>query len=88
MAIHSPKIDQLAAQLAQLDREEVLEVFRKTLDIQARQEAKPQASAQRFSELREFLEREIWPQIPSHLRGKGITKQEREEILGYGPEGV
>lgn len=88
MAIHSPKIDQLAAQLAQLDREEVLEVFRKTLDIQARQETRPQARAQRFSELREFLEREIWPQIPPDLRGKGITKREREEILGYGPEGV
>jgi hypothetical protein len=32
--------------------------------------------------MREFLEREIWPQIPAHLRGKKIRKWEQESILG------
>jgi hypothetical protein len=30
---------------------------------------------------------EVWPQVPVELRG-GLTKRERELILGYGPEGV
>ncbi|HEX2642001.1 MAG TPA: hypothetical protein VHU81_03340 [Thermoanaerobaculia bacterium] len=47
-----------------------------------------ESNAQRISGLREFLEREIWSQIPSDLRGKGISKRELEQILGYGPEGV
>ncbi len=33
------------------------------------------------------LENEVWPKVPAELR-QGISKQEREEILGYGPEGV
>jgi antitoxin VapB len=35
-----------------------------------------------------FLETEIWPQIPEEdLGGPPMTKAEREEILGIGPEG-
>jgi antitoxin VapB len=35
-----------------------------------------------------FLETEIWPQIPDALLDKPpMTKAEREEILGIGPEG-
>jgi antitoxin VapB len=38
--------------------------------------------------LRRFLETEIWPLIPEEERGKPpMTKAEREEILGIGPEG-
>jgi antitoxin VapB len=40
-------------------------------------------------ELRHFLETEIWPQIPPELLDREpMTKAEREEILGYGPDGV
>jgi hypothetical protein len=50
----------------------------------------PQASDQtlRAARLRRFLEKEVWPSIPPSLRGTTISKAEREEILGYGPEGV
>jgi antitoxin VapB len=36
-----------------------------------------------------FLETEIWPLIPKEERGgPPLTKEEVEEILGYGPGGV
>jgi antitoxin VapB len=39
--------------------------------------------------LHRFLEEEIWSQIPpEQLGGPPMTKEEREEILGYGPHGV
>jgi len=44
----------------------------------------PKKDAESF---RRWLETEIWPLIPDELLGKAITKAEREEILGYGPEG-
>jgi antitoxin VapB len=34
-----------------------------------------------------FLEEKVWPDIPPEVRGKRITKEEKEEILGYGPDG-
>ncbi len=38
--------------------------------------------------MQEWLEAEIWPQVPKEERGKPpLTKAEVEEILGYGPEG-
>lgn len=38
--------------------------------------------------MQEWLEAEIWPQIPKEERGRPpLTKAEVEEVLGYGPEG-
>lgn len=35
-----------------------------------------------------MMEREIWSQIPDELLGgPPMTKDEKEELLGYGPEG-
>ncbi len=40
-------------------------------------------------DIREWLETEIWPQIPPEELGKPpMSKDEIEEILGYGPDGV
>ncbi len=36
----------------------------------------------RIRVMKEFLQREIWPHIPAHLRGKKISKREQESILG------
>ena len=41
----------------------------------------------RRSLLERLLREQIWPRIPEDVRGKRLTKQEREEILGYGREG-
>ncbi len=42
----------------------------------------------RGERVRRFLEEEVWPQVPPEVRGAPLSKEEREEILGYGPEGV
>jgi antitoxin VapB len=39
--------------------------------------------------MRKWLETEIWPLFPKEvLDREPMTKAEREEILGYGPDGV
>ncbi|MEW6583798.1 MAG: type II toxin-antitoxin system VapB family antitoxin [Actinomycetota bacterium] len=42
----------------------------------------------RAAVLRGVLENEIWPAVPEAVRGRRVTKAERERILGYGREGV
>jgi antitoxin VapB len=37
--------------------------------------------------MRRFFD-ELRAEIPEELRGKSISKAEREELLGYGPDGV
>jgi antitoxin VapB len=55
-----------------------LEERKRRLKLQG---AKPKRS------MLQFLEEEVWPYIPAEALGKSISKEEREEILGYGPEG-
>ena len=35
-----------------------------------------------------FLEREVWPRVPADQLGRSLTRDEEDQILGYGPEGV
>lgn len=42
----------------------------------------------RVVRLHRFLIEEAWPQIPEKVRGVPVSRQEREEILGYGPDGA
>lgn len=46
------------------------------------------AGSERRARLQRLLEEEIWPSLPPGVRGAPIGKQQREEILGLGPEGV
>ena len=42
------------------------------------------SSAARRAALRRHLVEQIWPRIPKELLTRGVSKREREEILGYG----
>jgi antitoxin VapB len=88
MNIKDPETEQLAAEVAELTGESKTAAVRNAL-----RDRRDRLVAQRDREKRgrayvRFLEDEIWPHIPPDLRGKTMTKAEREEILGYGPEGV
>lgn len=42
----------------------------------------------RMARLRRFLETEVWPGIPSKELGRKMSREEEDEILGYGRECV
>jgi len=42
----------------------------------------------RRDRLRRFLEGEVWAHVPPDQLGRAPSKAEREEILGYGRDGV
>jgi prevent-host-death family protein len=42
----------------------------------------------RATRLARFLEQEVWPVIPDGEAGRVLTRDEEDEILGYGPEGA
>lgn len=84
------EIKRLAAEIAELTGGTETEAVRGALEEhKARLDARGGSRAQRRKDLRRFMETEIWPLIPEQERGRPpMTKAEREEILGYGPEGV
>ncbi len=46
------------------------------------------SSESRRKALRRVLERDIWPRVPEDQLGRGPDRKEREEILGYGSDGL
>lgn len=86
--IKNAEVERLATEVARMAKESKTEAIRHALqERKIRLAVRMGRPADKATRLREFLEREVWPQIPADLLGKGISKKEREEILGIGPDG-
>jgi len=85
--IKDPETEELAAEIARITGESKTAAVRTALRERRQRLRRQETVEQRRERLRRFLEEEIWPHIPPEVRGKTMTKAEREEILGYGPEG-
>jgi antitoxin VapB len=86
--LKNPEVERLATEVAALAGESKTEAVRKALQERRDRLALKVVRRDRRTSLMRVLERDIWPRIPEDLRGKGLTKTEREAILGYGPEGL
>src|ERR1700743_125998 len=88
--IKNPEVERLAAEVAELARETKTQAIRTSLEKRKAEliaEKESRAVVRKRRDIVAYLEKNIWPHIPPELRGKGISKEEREEILGYGPDG-
>lgn len=90
LTIRNPEAERLAQEVAKLTGETATEAVRKALE-ERKLRLVPRIESPRLAERSDrfwkHLEEDVWPEVPAELR-QGISKQEREEILGYGPEGV
>ncbi len=86
LRISSAEIEKLASEVADLAGESKTEAIRRALlerkDLLLRGRA-----ARRRERLDAFLRDRVWPEIPDDVREHPLTKEERERLLGYGPEG-
>ncbi len=86
--IKNPEVESLASELADLTGESKTETIRQALlERKARLRFRV-SEAGRKERTRRFMEREVWSRIPPDQLGRAPTKKEREEILGFGKEGV
>ncbi|MCP9486349.1 MAG: type II toxin-antitoxin system VapB family antitoxin [Gaiellaceae bacterium MAG52_C11] len=85
--IKDAETERLATEVAQMAGETKTRAVKVALEERRVRLARRAADPDRAERIQRFLENEVWPQIPPEVRGKPITKEEREEILGYGPEG-
>ncbi|MDQ3647829.1 MAG: type II toxin-antitoxin system VapB family antitoxin [Actinomycetota bacterium] len=80
--------ERLAAEVAELAGESKTRAVRVALAERRDRLALRAHRPDRARSLRRFLEQEAWPQIPGDQIGVGMSRAEREAILGYGREGV
>lgn len=86
--IEDTETEKLAAEIADMTGDtktgavrEALREKKKRLEMRTGPGGRPRS-------MQEWLETEIWPRISEEERGKPLTKEEVEDILGFGPEGV
>lgn len=85
--IKNDSVERLARELARRQGISKTEAVRRALEAQLERSPEP-SGADRARQLVTFLERDVWPFVPTDLLGGAPDKRERERILGYGPDGV
>ena len=79
---------QLIHELAELTGESKTGAVRTAVRARIEMLQAVDGAEQRKARLRRLLEDEIWPLIPPDELGKPLSKEEQEDILGFGPDGV
>ena len=88
MNIKDPETELLAAEIAAVTGENKTQAIRTALRQRKERLAREGKGAAAGPDLLTLLETNVWPLIPAALEGTAPSKAEREEILGYGPDGV
>ena len=88
MNIKNDKVERLAEELAHMTGESKTSAILRALEERRKRIALGPSGKRQLAQALDFLEREIWPNIPRRLLGRRVTKRERERILGYGRGGV
>jgi antitoxin VapB len=86
--IKNQEVERLVAEVAAMTGESKTEAVRKALQERRAKLAFSEAGGNRAARLRRFLERDLWPAMPESELGKRLSREEEEEILGFGAHGV
>lgn len=86
--VKDAETEQLAAEVAALTSETKTAAIKVALRERLARLTAARTAVDRGERLRQFLAEEAWPQIPDRILGTAVSKTEREQLLGYGPEGV
>jgi antitoxin VapB len=86
--IKDHETEQLAAEVAALAGESKTGAVRQALRERRQRLLLAQGGLGRGDRMVAVLERRLWPRLPAGVRGSTITKEEEEQLLGFGPEGT
>jgi antitoxin VapB len=86
--IEDAEVETLAGEVAALAHETKTEAIRQALlQRRVRLQARADSKYPGRKNLQEYLEKEVWPLMPASEMGRTLTREEEDEILGFGPEG-
>lgn len=88
LSIKNAEVERLAEDVARLAGETKTQAVRRALLERRQRLVYRLGSADPGRRVRAFLEGEVWPQVPKDERGRRLSSQEEDEILGYGGHGA
>ncbi len=88
MNIKNDEVENLANEVAAITGETKTEAVRRALEERRDRLSFRLTGRDRLRGLRRFLESEVWPVVPDGQRGRRLSREEEEALLGLGKEGV
>lgn len=85
--IKNDEVERLVAEVARRSGQSKTQAIKEAMKDQLAKLEASESKEAKLARIMHFLETEVWPNVKPEYRGKGMTKAEREEILGYGPDG-
>ena len=82
------EVEELVAALATMTGESKTEAVRRALAERRERLSLQSARRRRGSGFLRYLEEEVWPKAPPDQLGRRLSREEEDEILGFGPEGM
>ncbi|MFB3903232.1 MAG: type II toxin-antitoxin system VapB family antitoxin [Acidobacteriota bacterium] len=86
--IKNQMVVKLAEEVSRITGESRTEAIRRALEERKQRLTLRVSRVGRPQRLEEFLEQELWAQIPSGVLGTTLSKEQEEELLGFGQTGV
>jgi antitoxin VapB len=86
--IEDPETERLAAEVAALTGESKTKAIRVALQERKQRLGFRVKRRSRKDEMLRFLQRDVWPRVPAEERGRRLSREEEDRILGYGREGA
>lgn len=85
--LKNAQVERLATEVARLTGESKTEAIRKALE-ERRTRLVGATTAERRVKVLKFLRTRIWPALPKDQIGRRLTREEEDDILGYGSGSV
>ncbi len=85
--IKNAEVERLVEEVSHLTGESKTDAVRQALIERRQRLSQRVAVTDGGRRLMDFLEREVWPQVPPDQLGRRLTTEEEDAILGYGPDG-
>lgn len=86
--IKNDEVERLVDELAAHMGETKTEAVRRALEERLHRARAHAFRRQRQADVLAWLRAEVWPLLPPEQRGRPVTREEEDAILGYGPEGT
>ena len=85
--IKNAEVERLAADVARMTGESKTEAIRRALE-ERRRRLKGASAGDRRKRVLTYLEKNVWTKLSKRERGRRLSRDEEDAILGYGREGV
>lgn len=86
--IKNAEVERLVDEISSLTGSGKTETIRRALLEQKERLSLHVNALHRGSRIKRFLETEIWPQVPEAEKGRRLTRQEEDTLLGFGDAGI